>query len=711
MRFLHPLGVRCAAPAETCRALPALPPGAQSTSAKLQSSQLTTCPPRGAFMLAEIERFIDWVRMRSPQAKTWRDYQCDLDLFQNVMEDRKIEDIRPRDVDHFVLSQVNRGFKPSTVNRRLSAVASLYAFLATEGYQLACPVIPKRHYLREPQRLPRPVSEPDLRKFFMAVHDPRDRAMFSLMLRCGLRIGEVGGLKMQDLYLDQSPVHMIIHGKGARERTIYLSPEAERDLQAWLAKRPKLRCEYVFISYLHQKLSTTSISVRIKCIREKSGVDLTAHRLRHTFADRLLSAGMPITSIQKLMGHRFVETTQNYAVANDQQVEADFYAASEKLDGWKLFRQVAEIAELAPQPNTSSDVGSNETEISADKKNKAIDFRIPTHMTGLSDVLVRRLETYRQIKANRWRPERVKANSIHFYSQHAMLWSFFSQSCAVKNVQDLRLEHVRQYIKERLKAGSSASTINNHLSSLCSFLAFLREDELEIHPSLQNIQRLKQAERLPRYISSEQVGRLKEMIETGANQMSDQVENYDFLLIRTVFYLLWQGGLRVGEVEELRLSDFYISTGHRAKRLFVRDSKWRKGRTVYLTDVCLEALRIYLKARGVEKAGGYVFLRNGEPLKKNFLATMLKRIGKQVDVNVSPHRLRHTFATQLLNTGCPVTSIQKLLGHTNLNTTMTYARAFDRTVMLDYFRAVDKIEAQAGGAWFGMSSGPLPSDQ
>jgi integrase len=132
----------------------------------------------------------------------------------------------------------------------------------------------------------------------------------------------------------------------------------------------------------------------------------------------------------------------------------------------------------------------------------------------------------------------------------------------------------------------------------------------------------------------------------------------------------------------------------------VRDSKWRKGRAVYLTDISLAALRAYLGARGVEKAGGYVFVRYSVPLKKNFLCAQLKKIGRQVDVHVSPHRLRHTFATQLLNVGCQITSIQKLLGHTNLNTTMTYARAFDQTVMLDFLRAVDVIESQHGGSWF-----------
>jgi integrase/recombinase XerC len=152
-------------------------------------------------MLAEIEQFISWVRVRSPQARTWWDYKCDLELFMRVMGNRNPGEIHPRDLDDFVHHQIDQGFKPSTVNRRLSAVVSFYRFLGTRGQTTACPVLPKRHYLREPQRLPRPVNEQDLRKYFRAIEDVRDRAMFTLMLRCGLRIGEVSALKTTDIYL------------------------------------------------------------------------------------------------------------------------------------------------------------------------------------------------------------------------------------------------------------------------------------------------------------------------------------------------------------------------------------------------------------------------------------------------------------------------------------------------------------------------------
>lgn len=102
----------------------------------------------GILMLANFERFIDWVRIRSPQAKTWRDYRCDLRLFMNLIQDRDLRDIHPQDVDSFVNFQVSKGYKPSTVNRRLAAVTSFFSFLKKEDREVTCPVLPKRHYLQ-----------------------------------------------------------------------------------------------------------------------------------------------------------------------------------------------------------------------------------------------------------------------------------------------------------------------------------------------------------------------------------------------------------------------------------------------------------------------------------------------------------------------------------------------------------------------------------
>src|SRR5512133_2959856 len=160
-------------------------------------------------MLSEIAEFVNWVRRRNADARTCRDYSSDLRQFAAVVGDQPPRQITFRDVDRFVDSQVSRGFKPSTVNRRLAAVLSFFTYLADEDPDLVCPVLPRRHCLRTPQRLPRPVQEDALELFFAAIRDDdpnrlRDRAMFVLMLRCGLRISEVANLLLSDLYLDEA---------------------------------------------------------------------------------------------------------------------------------------------------------------------------------------------------------------------------------------------------------------------------------------------------------------------------------------------------------------------------------------------------------------------------------------------------------------------------------------------------------------------------
>jgi site-specific recombinase XerD len=286
-------------------------------------------------MLVEIESFVNWLRRRNPQARTWRDYSYDLKQFAAAVGDQPPASVTFHDLDRLVALQAGRGFKPTTINRRLAAVAALYTFLSDDDPQLVCPVLPHRHGLREPQQLPRPVQDEDLRKFFAAIDDARDRAMFVLMLRCGLRISEVAGLHLADLYLGEAHPRLVAHGKGSKERSVYLSPQAERAVRAYLAERPRAASDFVFLSYQGDGMSTTAIHKRLMHYRSRAGVQLSAHRLRHSFARDLLSADVPVTTIQKLLGHAWLETTQTYVAANDRQVQADYYATSRKLESWQ----------------------------------------------------------------------------------------------------------------------------------------------------------------------------------------------------------------------------------------------------------------------------------------------------------------------------------------------------------------------------------------
>jgi site-specific recombinase XerD len=287
-------------------------------------------------MLSQITDFVNWLRRRNPSTRTWRDYSYDLHHFARIMGEHSPSQINFHDIDRFVSLQVSQGYKPTTINRRLAAIMAFFAYLSDEDPALVCPVIVRRHFLREPQRLPRPVREEELRAFFSVIEDTRDRAMFILMLRCGLRISEVASLLLSDLFLDETAPRLVVHGKGSRERSVYLSPQAEWALRHYLSERPHAMSDFVFRSYQLRGLSTTAIHKRLMVYREQAQVRLTCHRLRHSFANDLLSAGAPVTTIQKLMGHRWLETTQIYVQANDQTVQADYYAACLKIEGWAL---------------------------------------------------------------------------------------------------------------------------------------------------------------------------------------------------------------------------------------------------------------------------------------------------------------------------------------------------------------------------------------
>ena len=210
-------------------------------------------------MLTEINQFVNWVRRRNPEARTWKDYRCDLHQFATLVGDVPPSAITFREVDRFVDLQRSRGFLPTTINRRLASLVSFYTYLSDDDPDLVCPVLPRRHNLRQRERLPRPVQEDGLRAFFAAIEatapargEPdnrvRDRAMFLLMLRCGLRIGEVAGLLLTNLYLEEHHPRLLAWGKGSRERSVFLSPQAEKALRRYLRERHPTPDGHVFLS-------------------------------------------------------------------------------------------------------------------------------------------------------------------------------------------------------------------------------------------------------------------------------------------------------------------------------------------------------------------------------------------------------------------------------------------------------------------------------
>ena len=321
------------------------------------------------------------------------------------------------------------------------------------------------------------------------------------------------------------------------------------------------------------------------------------------------------------------------------------------------------------------------------EESKITPFDVSAHMQGLPLWLVNELERYQRIQQRNWRTARIDLNLRGFWSKHGHLWRFLVEQRGVQKLKDLKRQFVLDYLDVRLSAGLSARTVNGELRIFHTFLLFLQEEGYTAPNSLLRIPGPKVPDPLPKYLTDEQVKKLRDEFERAVREAVLGSKKRIALLDRAAFYLLWQGGLRLGEVEELRLAD--LDLGQR--RLSVRDGKGRVDRTVFLAKTAIHAVQEYLAVRGAG-SGDHVFLYRNAPLKKDLIHARLKCRGTREGVKVYPHRLRHTCATQLLNAGCRITSIQASLGHKKLNTTMIYARAHDQTVADDYFAAMRRIE-------------------
>lgn len=308
---------------------------------------------------------------------------------------------------------------------------------------------------------------------------------------------------------------------------------------------------------------------------------------------------------------------------------------------------------------------------------------------GLPDWLVEQLTRYQQIRQASWRPARLNQAQLKFWSVHTRLFRWLFAHYPIQEVGDIRRDHIFAYLDERLAASAAVKSVNQELRAFHAVLRFLQERDVAVPLALLRLQGLKEPDALPRFLTDEQVNTLRTDLEQRVKEATTPVAKRNALLDRAAFYLLRQGGLRLGEVEELTLADLNLS--HR--QLIVRRGKGLQDRAVYLTDGAVAALQAYLAVRGSGQSE-YVFLFRHKPVCKDFLRGRIKAAGERTSVKVTPHQLRHTFATQLLNAGCKITTIQALLGHRHPNTTLTYARLHDHTIANDYLAAMAIIEGR-----------------
>jgi site-specific recombinase XerD len=271
-----------------------------------------------------IQRFEQSLKRRFPDRRTAIDYVSDIRQFAAFCA-KPWREVTLHDIDAFV-DQQRAEHSQATVQRRVAALKSFFDFLAEDSGELSWPnpVRFKRHGGKLPQQLPRDLSDETVQRLWQAISDPRDRAWFVLMWRAGLRVGEVVDLKVTDFLSPaqgDQPARLRVLGKGRKERVVLLTAEAEAVVQAWLAVRPSSELPQVFLNERGQPLQPNGVLWLLHRYGEQVGVEVTPHQLRHTFARQTVEAGLPLTSLSKLLGHAQVETTQRYTAGADRSAE------------------------------------------------------------------------------------------------------------------------------------------------------------------------------------------------------------------------------------------------------------------------------------------------------------------------------------------------------------------------------------------------------
>jgi len=278
--------------------------------------------------LVKYRRFL---KRRNYSAHTIKTYMNTLEHFRRWLS-LPLEEVSSQEISAYIDSLLAQGLTPKTINCRLDSVRGFYHYRNREAGLTRPNPVKTGLALRLPRPLPRFLKDEEVEIFFRSLQGLRDRAIFLLMLRCGLRVEEVAHLRLKDLDLAQRRI-LVRQGKGNKDRVVYVSNDADRALRDYLQSRSASKIQEIFLVHKGtcrgMPLSVRGIQKRMEYYARKTGLDVSCHQLRHTMATQLLNADADLVTIQDLLGHTRIKTTQRYAKISNVKVQRDYYKAME----------------------------------------------------------------------------------------------------------------------------------------------------------------------------------------------------------------------------------------------------------------------------------------------------------------------------------------------------------------------------------------------
>jgi integrase/recombinase XerD len=236
------------------------------------------------------------------------------------------------DIEAFIEALQDRGLKANSVRTRLCGVYAFVRFLI-EKKAVSYELLERRIKLKLPDRLPRAIDPGELKQLLSVIDNIRDRTLLLLLLRTGMRIGELLHTKVHDVDLNNHRILIYQAEKTGVGRVVYYSEDAKEALLSWLRVRNTFK-ENLFYGQGHRPLSYEAARSMFNKYLEKAGLlysGYTLHCLRHTFATDLLNARMPLECLRVLLGHTSLEVTRIYARLTDKTREEEYFMAMERI--------------------------------------------------------------------------------------------------------------------------------------------------------------------------------------------------------------------------------------------------------------------------------------------------------------------------------------------------------------------------------------------
>jgi len=280
-----------------------------------------------------IKKFLNYLLTeKALSLNTVKSYENDLKTFLKFVDEQEISFLscKKNDITNYLLTMKEKGYSSASIARVLSTLKQFFRFLIFENKISYDPT----EGLKSPKlwlRLPKALALDELKKLLSVMLESkyflRDMAMLELMYASGLRVSELVKLRLSDINFEAGFIR--IKGKGDKERVVPIAQRTIERIKNYLTElRPKLlkkrATDYVFLNNRGQPMTRQRFWQNLKAMGRIACVEVTPHMIRHSFATHLLEGGADLRSLQKMLGHSDISTTQIYTKVSMDRLKKEY---------------------------------------------------------------------------------------------------------------------------------------------------------------------------------------------------------------------------------------------------------------------------------------------------------------------------------------------------------------------------------------------------